>query len=124
MTTFLLTPLLAAGGTPAPAGNGSGAGGVDLTSFLVLRNGAKVSDVFKTPASMMNLIISNLFVAAGLFVFVTLIMAGFKFLTHEAKGMEEAKTLLTNAGLGFALMFTAYWIVQIMQYLTGMKLLF
>lgn len=102
----------------------SGDPGVDLSNYLVLKDGQKVSEVFKTPADMVNLIVSNAFVLAGVFIFVLIIMGGFKILSNETKGWDEAKTLFTNAGIGFAVLFGAFWIVQIVQILTGVKILF
>lgn len=124
MATSRFTSRLAAVTTPQLLAASSGDPSVDLTDYLVLKNGEKVSEVFKTPASMVNLLVSNIFVVAGGFIFVLVILAGFKFLSNEAKGFDEAKTLLTNAGIGFALLFSAYWIVQIIQILTGVQILF
>jgi hypothetical protein len=114
--------LLAAGPTTPPTN--SGTAGIDLSSYLVLRNGKKVSEVFATPADMVNLVVSNIFVVSGFLLFVFIIVAGFKFISNDSKGMEEAKSILGAVGLGFAIMFGAYWIVQIMQVLTGVKILF
>lgn len=121
----ILPPLAASIAPTAGAGGGDiGADSVDLSSFLVLKDGQKVSEVFKTPADMVNLIVSNAFVVSGIFIFILIILAGFKFLSSEAKGMEEAKTLIMNAGIGFGLIFGAYWIVKIMEFITGVKILF
>lgn len=124
MATSRFSPTFAALAAPRLLAVSSGDPSVDLTNYLVLKNGDKVSEVFKTPASMVNLLVSNIFVLAGVFIFVLTIVAGFKFLSSEAKGMDEAKTLLTNAGIGFAILFGAYWIVQIVQILTGVQILF
>ncbi len=124
MATSRFSPAFAALAAPQLIAASSGDPGVDLTNYLVLKNGDKVSEVFKTPASMVNLLVSNIFVVAGGFIFILVIIAGFKFLSSEAKGMDEAKTLLTNAGVGFAILFGAYWIVQIVQILTGVQILF
>jgi hypothetical protein len=117
----MITHLLAQ--TPPPTG-GSGDPGVDLTNFLVLTNGKKVSDVFKTPADMINLLVSNAFVIAGAYLFVLIIMGGYKFIQDESKGKQEAQTLWSQAGMGLATMFGAFWVIQIIQFLTGLKILF
>lgn len=124
MATSRFSPILAAAAAPRLLAANSGEAGVDLSGYLVLKNGEKVSDVFATPASMVNLLVSNAFVLAGGFIFVLVLIGGFKFISSETKGMDEAKTLFTNAGIGFALLFSAYWIIQIIQILTGMQILF
>lgn len=124
MLASLLASQIAQVPSKVPLKVNSGDPSVDLSSFLVLKDGQKVSDVFKTPADLVNLIVSNAFVVGGLFIFILIIMAGFKFISAESKGMEEAKTLMMNALIGFGLLFGAYWIVQIIQFITGVKILF
>jgi hypothetical protein len=124
MATSRFSSTLAALAAPRLLADSSGDAGVDLSNYLVLKNGDKVSEVFKTPASMVNLLVSNAFVVAGGFIFVLILIGGFKFLSDEAKGLDEAKTLWTNAGIGFAVLFGAYWVVQIVQILTGVQILF
>ena len=119
----MIHSFLALATTPAPSGS-TGDAGVDLSNYLVLQNGQKVSEAFKTPADMVNLLVSNAFVFAGILIFVLIIMAGFKMLSDESKGLQEAQTMLTQAGIGFILMFSAYWGIQLIQLLTGVKILF
>jgi hypothetical protein len=106
MLLSLLTTKLAL--VPPLGATGSGGANLDLSSYLVLKDGQKVSEVFKTPADMINLIVSNAFVVGGIFIFILIILAGFKLLSQESKGMEEAKTLIMNAGIGFGLLFGSY----------------
>ncbi len=62
-----------------------------------------------------------IFAAAGIGVLLMFISAGFTFLTAagDAKKMESGKQRLTNALLGFFLIFAAYWIVQIAGTILG-----
>jgi hypothetical protein len=108
--------------TPPPSGSGNA--GIDLTNYLVLSNGKKVSEAFKTPADMINLLVSNAFIAAGIYIMVLIIMGAHKFLQDETKGKQEAQTLWTQAGTGLITMFGAFWVVQIVQFVTGSKILF
>jgi hypothetical protein len=57
---------------------------------------------------------------AGIGLFLMLILAGFKFVTSpESAAKGEAKDKIKNAGIGFLIMFSAYWIMQIIEILTG-----
>lgn len=99
--------------------------GLDLASCLTLRDGKSVSEVYDTPAVLINLIVSNLFVLSGVFIFLMFIGAGLKFaLQGSSKAKDEAKTLATSSGLGFIVMFCAYWIIQIIEIVTGTDILF
>lgn len=102
----------------------AGDANINLADFLVLKNGQKVSEVYRTPADMVNLVVSNVFVLAGFMLFVFIIIAGFKFISGGSKGMQEATTMMGGVFTGFIVMFSAYWVIQIIQYLTGMQILF
>ncbi len=58
---------------------------------------------------------------AGLGLLVMLISAGYTFMTSagDAKKMEEGRQRLTNAILGFVIIFGAYWLVQIVGVMFG-----
>lgn len=99
-----------------------GAGGIDLGTCLKLNNDVPIKELYDNPAFLINLIVRNLFVAAGIILFLLFILAGYKFLMGGKKGTEEAKTIATNAILGFIIMFTAYWIVQLVKILFGVEI--
>lgn len=92
---------------------------IRLTDYLTLRGGESIADAYDQPATIVNLIVSNLFVVAGIIVFFLIIGAGFSFIKGSSQGKEEAKNLLTGAVIGFLIMFSAYWIIQIIKFVTG-----
>ncbi|MEK7577538.1 MAG: hypothetical protein AAB492_02880 [Patescibacteria group bacterium] len=61
------------------------------------------------------------FAFAGLGVLLMVVAAGFTMLTSagDAKKLESGKGRLTNAIIGFFLIFAAYWIVQLAGYIFG-----
>ena len=81
-------------------------------------------EAYQTPAGLVNLIVSNLFVAAGVFIFIAFIVAGFKFIAGGKSGVEDSKKITTTAVAGFVIMFSAYWIVKIIEQITGANILF
>jgi hypothetical protein len=93
--------------------------GVDLSEQMQLKGGDTVASTYETPADIVNLIVSNLFVVAGIVIFGLIIGAGYSFLQNSGKGKEEARNLATGAIVGFIIMFSAYWIVQIIELVTG-----
>lgn len=100
-----------------------GKGGVPLGSCLKLSNSQPVQDVYTNPAFLVNLLVDNLFVVAGLAIFFMTLLAGFFFITGGKKGLDQAKQILLAVLVGFGIMFGAYWIVQIVQSLTGADIL-
>lgn len=107
--------------TKAYAACDPGTGGVDLGNCLQLSSGVPIKAVFNSPAALVNLIVKNVFVLAGVVIFFMIIYAGFKFIQAGTKGKEEAQKILTAAVVGGIVMFSAYWIVQIVQVLTGVN---
>jgi hypothetical protein len=100
----------------------AGAGGINLGDCLQLSDSTKVSDVYDTPAFLVNLIVSNLYVVAGVIFFLLITVAGFKFITGGQKGAEDAKNIIQTALVGFIIMFAAYWVIQIVVLLTGINI--
>ena len=101
---------------------GAGNGGINLGNCLKLSDSTNVSDVYNTPAFIVNLLISNLFIIAGIILFLMIIVAGFKFISGGKKGAEDAKNIVQTALIGFIVMFAAYWIIQIVALLTGINI--
>ena len=116
---LLLVPTVSAQADCADAG---AQGGVDLGTCLKLSNDTNVQDVYTSPAFLVNLIVKNVFVVAGVIFFLLIFYAGFKMIQGGKKGFDDAKTILTSAVAGIAIMTAAYWIVQLVGFLTGMNM--
>jgi len=104
--------------------NNSGEGvSVDLGQYLTLNNGQKVSDVFSTPADMVNLLVRVVFVIVGLILFAMIVFSGLAMISgSESESKEKAKTTMTSALIGFLVIFAAYWIMQIIKTFTGVDI--
>lgn len=73
--------------------------------------------------SLFNLgIVQIIFFVAGAAFLFFLISAGISMMTSKGdpKALEAAKAKLTNALIGFVIIFTAYWIVQVVGLLLGL----
>lgn len=77
-----------------------------------------------TLGAIINEFIKYLFPFTGLLLFVYLLMGGFFYLTSggDPKAMEQAKSKITNAIVGFVIVFAAYWIVQIFEFMFGIDI--
>lgn len=97
-----------------------GKDGLSLEECLRLKDGSKVSDTYTDFGTVVNLIVDNLMVLAGVFLFIAVIASGFGFLASgKSKGKDQSMTVAKNAIVGFLIMFSAYWIVQIIEKITG-----
>lgn len=105
------------GGPCAP-----GTAGVDLTNCYLLNSstGATVAGVFGSkPSSIVNLLVKVIFIASGIALFFMIIYSGFLFISGGTKGQEQAKNVMTSAIAGMIIVFSAYWIMQIIRIITG-----
>lgn len=100
--------------------------GIDLGDALKVGVGqdTTVKSLYSTPAQMVNIIVTAIFIVAGIMLFVMIFYSGFLFLQDSSKGIEEARKVWINAAIGFITMFVAYWVVQIVEIVIGMPILF
>jgi hypothetical protein len=71
---------------------------------------------------IINALIPYIFVFAGLILLVFLIMGGFQLMTcgGDPKATASAKAKITNALVGFLIVFVAYWVTQLMVAILGL----
>lgn len=92
-----------------------------------------ISDIF-APAKnfsslgpLVTVIISNAFVLAGIIAFLLLIAGGFGIIagagSGDTKKMEQGKQAITGAAIGLIVIVGSFWLVQIIQTVTGITLL-
>ncbi|OGV89601.1 hypothetical protein A2Z41_02635 [Microgenomates group bacterium RBG_19FT_COMBO_39_10] len=74
--------------------------------------------------NIINALVPYIFALAGLALLLVLILAGFEMMTSagDPKKMESAKGRLTGAVIGFVIIFVAYWLVQILEVIFGLKI--
>lgn len=92
--------------------------------YLNPETGTRVGDVYSTPADLVNILTQNIFIVAGIIFFVAIIFAGISYVREGQKGIETAKQVITTALVGLIVMISAYWIVQIMEIVTGTNIAF
>lgn len=73
---------------------------------------------FTTLSSLITIALPLIFGIAGLFLFLYLLWGGFDYLTSmgDPKKAEGGKNKITNALIGFVIIFASYWIVQLVDY--------
>ena len=86
--------------------------------------GSPLTDIAQT-GTMVSRILAAAYIIAGVSLFILLIFGSFAIITSagDAKKAEGGKAAATNALLGFLLIFASYWIIQIVEVITGLKIL-
>lgn len=87
--------------------------------------GDPVSSRFNSITDIISIILPNVLIISGVILLFLIIFGGFTVITSagNAEQTEKGKQAITGAIIGFAVMFTAYWIVQIIEIITGIPLL-
>lgn len=65
------------------------------------------------------------FIFSGLAMLVYLVLGGFQLMTSagDPKAIKEAQGKITNALIGFFVIFAAYWLIQILQVVLHLSIL-
>lgn len=82
---------------------------------------------FSTFGAIVNVVVRNAFVLAGIISFLILVFGGFSVImgagAGDTKQLEKGKQAITGAVVGLLVVVTSYWIVQIIEKVTGQALL-
>ncbi len=72
-------------------------------------------------------LLQNIYVIAGVVLLILLIVGGFGFIMgaggENPEGTKRSKQAITSALIGFAVIFCSYWIIRIIEILTGVQIL-
>ena len=101
--------------TPAPRQTILLPGGYQVPSFIEWTNLGQV----------ISALLPYLYLIAGLILFGAIIISGFQFLTSagDPKKTASAKGCLTNAVIGFLIIFVSWWLIQIIQVIFNLDIL-
>jgi hypothetical protein len=93
-------------------------------TYTISPGGEPVDDLYSNPASLINVILPNLFVIVGVLLFLFIFLAGFKMVTNpdDKSVKDQGKKTITYAIIGFLLLFASYWIAQIIEFYTGVTI--
>ncbi len=87
--------------------------------------GDSASNTYTSASDLLNNVLPNVYVAAGVVIFFMFILGGFKVISSasDSHKMEEGKKTITFAIMGLLVVFASYWIIQLIQVVTGLQIL-
>lgn len=93
-------------------------------SYLLRPDGPAVASVYDSPATLINILLPNIYVLAGLLLFIFIFAAGFRIVMNpdNKKAAEDGKKAFFYAIGGFILLLASFWIMQIITALTGVEI--
>lgn len=96
----------------------------DLGSKLLFQ-GTSATSAYPDTATLINNILPNVYIAGGLIVFFMIVFGGFTIIANAGNPdkMKEGTKTITSAIIGLLVLFASYWIIQIIQVVTGVQIL-
>ena len=92
-----------------------------------LGSGNNINNLYPNPASLVTVIVKNSLTVAGIILLVLIIAGGFMMIASAGSGDQKkaasAKTMITDAAIGFLVIFLSYFIIQIVEVITGVEIL-
>lgn len=104
---------------------------VNIGNDWLIRNGVGINSPaapqFSSIGAIVSIVLKNVYTLAGILLFILLIVGGFSFITgagnNDAKKAASGKQAITNALIGFLIIFGSMWIIMIIETITGIRIL-
>lgn len=87
--------------------------------------GSSATTEYSGAGSLINNILPNVYIAGGVIIFFMILFGGFTIIANAGnkdKIADGSKTI-TSAIIGLLVLFGSYWIIQIIQVVTGVSIL-
>jgi len=87
--------------------------------------GSSANSEYSGAGSLINNILPNVYIAGGVVIFFMILFGGFTIIANAGnkdKIADGTKTI-TSAIMGLLVLFGSYWIIQIIQIVTGVSIL-
>lgn len=82
---------------------------------------------FPTIGSLLNVLIPNILILAGIAFLVMFIFVGFQLISKagflEPAELQKIQAALTMIVIGMIIIISAYWLIKIIQIVTGVEIL-
>jgi hypothetical protein len=97
---------------------------VNIGQQLKIKGGTPISSTYKQINTYISQILPNIFVVAGLILLVLFIAGGLGTILSAGnpEAQQKSKTAVTSAVIGFTIIFASFWIIQIIQVITGIPI--
>ncbi len=100
---------------------------INIGEKVSLGNGSNLEKSYTSISPLVSSLIKNSLVIAGIIFLALLVGGGIAFIASAGSGDQkksgQAKSAITSAVIGFAIIFCAYFIIQIIEVLTGVQIL-
>ena len=100
---------------------------VDIGEQFKLKGHTGIGDPssgYGSIGEFISVILPNVYVIASLILFVLIIGGGFAIITSGNDPQQKGKgaKAVTSAVIGFVIIFASYWIIKLIEFLTGIDI--
>ncbi len=97
----------------------------NLGDCLKLQNNTAVATEYTGVGSLINNILPNIYIAGGVVIFFMIVIGGFSIVSNAGNKdkVADGSKIITSAIIGLLVLFASYWIIQIIQVITGVNIL-
>ncbi len=97
------------------------AGGENLDEVVASEHAEQLS----TPGGIVSRLLQFIFPLAGLMLFVMIVWGGFEIMSGagDKNKIQAGKTRITSAIVGFLILFSSYWLTQVIEVVFGIVVL-
>lgn len=88
--------------------------------------GSRYKDITQV-GDLVSVVIANLYILAGIILLVLIVLGGIGMIAgagqNDPQKVAQGRKAATMAFIGFLIIFASYWIIQIIEVLTGVDIL-
>lgn len=98
--------------------------GFNLGDKLIFQ-GSSATTEYSGAGSLVNNLLPNIYIAGGVIIFFMILFGGFTIIANagNADKIKDGSKTITSAIMGLLVLFGSYWIIQIIQTVTGVNIL-
>lgn len=98
---------------------------VNIGDQYQFQDGTKAVDEFKSIGDLITKWLPNVYIVTGIILFFFILIGGLTMIMSAGnmEKIKEGQKTLTAAVAGFVILFASYWIIQIIQVMTGVPIL-
>ncbi len=91
----------------------------------LLFQGSSATSEYTGVGNLINNILPNVYIAGGIIIFFMIIFGGFTIISNAGNPdkIKDGTKTITSAIIGLLVLFGSYWIIQIIQVVTGLPIL-
>ncbi len=98
-----------------------------LLAQVNIANEFSPANTFPNPGALISVILKNVYTLAGILLLVLLLFGGLSIIMGagqgEPKKTAQGQKAATTAVIGFLIVFASYWIIKLVEYVTGVNIL-